>query len=152
MSSKPTYLGLLNAIANGEARAGRYFAAWLKLTKDPEVHRVVEIVTNREAEHGLAFEKRIIELGYSVLDRPDPKADEKLAVLSDPEKGDLQKLLFLGYGEDRPDPFGAFFDDHSIDPQTGALMGRYLAEERDTIRRLRGLAETLKTRAARTAA
>jgi rubrerythrin len=152
MSSKPTYLGLLNAIANGEARAGGYFGAWLKLAKNREVRRVVEIVANREAEHGLAFEKRIIELGYSVLDRPDPKADEKMAVLSDPAKGDLEKLLFLGYGEDRPDPFGTFFDDHSIDPQTGALMGRYLAEERDTIRRLRALAETLKKRANRKAA
>jgi rubrerythrin len=146
-SGKPTYLGLLNAIANGEARAGRYFGAWLKLTKDPEVRRVVEIVANREAEHGFAFEKRIIELGYSLLDRPDPKADEKMAFLSNSKKGDLEKLLFLGYGEDREDPFGTFFDDHSIDPQTGALMGRYLAEERDTIRRLRALTEMLKVRA-----
>ena len=146
--NKPTYLGLLNAIANGEARAGRYFGAWLKLTGDPEVRRVVEIVANREAEHGLAFEKRLIELGYSLLDRPDPKADEKMKFLSDRKKSDLEKLLFLGYGKDREDPFGTFFDDHSIDPQTGALMGRYLAEERDTIRRLRALTETLKGRAA----
>ncbi len=144
--SKPSYLGLLNAIANGEARAGRYFGAWLKLTKDPAVRRVVEIVANREAEHGLAFEKRLIELGYSLLDRPDPKADEKMAFLSNPKKSDLEKLMFLGYGEDREDPFGTFFDDHTIDPQTGALMGRYLAEERDTIRRLRALTDTLKGR------
>ena len=146
---KPTYLGLLNAIANGESRAGRYFGAWLKLTRDPEVRRVVEIVANREAEHGLAFEKRLIELGYSVLDRPDPTADNKMAFLSNSKKTDLERLLFLGYGADRPDPFGSFFDDHSIDPQTGALMGRYLAEERDTIRRLRALTETLKGRAAK---
>jgi rubrerythrin len=143
---KPSYLGLLNAIANGEARAGRYFGAWLKLTRDPEVQRVVEIVANREAEHGLAFEKRVIELGFSLRDRPDPEAESKLAFLSDPKKSDLQKLVFLGYGKDRPDPFGTFFDDHSIDPQTGALMGRYLAEERDTIRRLRALTDTLKAR------
>ena len=35
----------------------------------------------------------------------------------------------------------------SIDPQTGALLGRYVAEERDTIRRLRALTETLRSRA-----
>ena len=142
--TKPSYLSLLNAIANGEARAGRYFGAWLKLTKNGDVRRVVEIVANREAEHGLAFEKRVIELGFSLRDRPDPEAEKKMAFLSNPKKSDLEKLVFLGYGKDRPDPFGTFFDDHSIDPQTGALMGRYLAEERDTIRRLRALTESLK--------
>lgn len=151
-NSKPSYLGLLNAIANGEARAGCYFAAWLKLTRNEDVRRVVEIVANREAEHGLAFEKRVIELGFSLRDRPDPEAEKKMAFLSDPKKSDLEKLMFLGYGKDREDPFGGFFDDHSIDPQTGALMGRYLAEERDTIRRLRALTESLKNRkTARTA-
>jgi len=144
--AKPSYLGLLNAIANGEARAGRYFGAWLKLIKDPEVRRVVEVVANREAERGLAFEKRVIELGFSLRDRPDPAAEKKAAFLSDPKKSDLEKLVFLGYGEDREDPFTTFFDDHSIDPQTGALMGRYLAEERDTIRRLRALTDSLKSR------
>jgi rubrerythrin len=146
MSTKPSYLGLLNAISNGESKAGRYFGAWLKLTADPEVRAVVQVVANREAEHGLAFEKRIIELGYTLIEKPDAEADRKLAYLSDKTRSDLDKLLFLGYGAPRPDPFGAFFDDHSIDPQTGALMGRYLAEERDTIRRLRALAETLKSR------
>ncbi len=148
MTTKPSYLGLLNAISNGETRAGIYFKSWLGLTKDAEVRSVVQIVANREAEHGLAFEKRLIELGYSLIEKPDPIADQKLAFLSDPAKSDLDRILFLGYGEPRPDQFGTFFDDHSIDPQTGALMGRYVAEERDTIRRLRALAETLKSKAA----
>lgn len=152
MSTKPSYLGLLNAISNGETHAGAYFKAWLKLAKDPEVRVVVQIVANREAEHGLAFEKRILELGYTLLDRPDPIADQKLAYLSDPAKSDLDRILFLGYGEARPDQFGGFFDDHSMDPQTGALMGRYVCEERDTIRRLRALAEMLKSKAGQKAA
>lgn len=151
-SKKPSYLGLLNAVSNGETRAGVYFKAWLNLTKDPEVRSVVEMVANREAEHGLAFEKRLIELGYSLIDKPDPIADQKLAYLSNPTKSDLDRILFLGYGEPCPDQFGGFFDDHSMDPQTGALMGRYVCEERDTIRRLRDLAESLKSRAAAKAA
>ena len=36
-----------------------------------------------------------------------------------------------------PDVFASFFDDTTIDPVTGALMGRYIAEERDTGRMLR---------------
>jgi len=144
MTTKPTYLGLLNAISNGETRAAGYFKAWLNLTTDPAVRSVLQLVVNREAEHGLAFEKRILELGYSLLDRPSAEADTKLAFLSDPNRTDLEKLLYLGYGEPRDDPFGQLFDDHSIDPQTGALLGRYIAEERDTIRQLRMLSETLK--------
>ena len=149
MPAKPTYLGLLNTISNGETQASRYFYAWLKQTTDPAVRAVVEIVANREAEHGLAFEKRILELGYSLIERPNPAADEKVAYLSDPAHSDLDRVLYLGYGEERDDPFGKLFDDHSIDPQTGALLGRFVAEERDTIRRLRALATTLKSRASR---
>ena len=152
MTTKPTYLGLLNAISNTETQAARYFQAWLELTTDPAVRSVVQLVAVREAEHGLAFEKRILELGYTLIGRPDKKAEEKLAYLSEPAKTDLDRLLYLGYGEPRDDPFGQFFSDHTIDPQTGALLGRYIAEERDTVRRLRALTETLKSRAAQQAA
>ena len=152
MKTKPSYLGLLNAISNGETQAGRYFSAWLKVVRDPEARPVVQLVAIREAEHGLAFEKRIVELGYSLIEKPNPEADKKQAYLSDPKKSDLDKLLFLGYGKKRDDPFGKFFDDHTIDPQTGALMGRYLAEERDTIRRLYALTESLKGKARKKAA
>ena len=147
MTTKPTYLGLLNAVSNGETQAAGYFNAWLRLTTDPEVRAVVRVVANREAEHGLAFEKRLLELGYDLIERAFPDAAEKLAYLSDPAHSDLDRLLFLGYGEPREDPFGGLFNDHSIDPQTGALLGRYVAEERDTIRRLRALTELLKSRA-----
>jgi rubrerythrin len=152
MTTKPTYLGLLNAISNAETRAARYFYAWLERTTDPEVRAVVQVVAVREAEHGLAFEKRILELGYALMDRPDPKAEEKLAYLADPARSDLDRLLYLGYGQSRRDPFGQFFDDHTIDPQTGGLLGRYIAEERDSIRRLQALAETLKSRVPQQAA
>ena len=35
------------------------------------------------------------------------------------------------------DQFARFFEDTTIDPQTGELLGRYIAEERDTGRRPR---------------
>lgn len=150
MSTKPSYLGLLNAISNAETRAARYFQAWAGLADDPEVRFTVKLVAVREAEHGLAFEKRIMELGYTLLDRPDPKADEKLAFISNPALSDLERLDYLGYcGPRGEDPFGAFFADTTIDIETGALIGRYVAEERDTIRRLTALADKLKARAAK---
>jgi hypothetical protein len=43
-----------------------------------------------------------------------------------------------------PDIFDRFFTDHSIDIQTGALLGRYICEERDSGRLLRSCYEQLK--------
>lgn len=147
MTPKPTYLGLLNAISVAETKAARYFDAWVALTDDPEVRAVVKLVAVREAEHGLAFEKRVVELGYTLIDRPDPKAEAKLAYVSQPGISDLDRLEYLGYGAPREDdPFGDFMKDRTIDIETGALMGRYIAEERDTIRRLCALAQSLKAR------
>lgn len=141
MGDKPSYLGLLNAIAVTEARAGRAYARWAEVTTDPRVKALVRLVAVREAEHGLTFEKRIMELGFSLRDRPDPDYEKRLSVLGDSGLGDLEKLAHLGYADggdvvDGPDPFRAFFDDRTIDIETGALLGRYICEERDTIRRM----------------
>ena len=48
-----------------------------------------------------------------------------------------------------PDIFDGFFKDHTIDIRTGELLGRYIAEERDTARLLRSCYEQLKAQAER---
>ena len=67
MSEKPSYLGLLNAISLAETRACEYLSEWIDVTPSPEVRRVLVTVAAREGEHGLAFKKRIVELGYELL-------------------------------------------------------------------------------------
>ena len=42
--------------------------------------------------------------------------------------------------------FDGFFRDHTIDIATAELLGRYIAEERDTARLLRGCYEQLRAR------
>ena len=44
MSDKPSYLGLLNAIAVNEARAHQYLQVWIDKTTDPEVKAVLQTV------------------------------------------------------------------------------------------------------------
>jgi len=136
--TKPSYLGLLNAIAVGEARGEELFAAWAATTKDDELRPLLHTVCLREAEHALAFAKRLDELGYGVLDRDDPKHAGRLAVAADPAVSDVEKLERLGFAREEvePDIFGQFFADTTIDPLTGGLLGRYICEERDTRRRL----------------
>jgi rubrerythrin len=140
MSDKPSYLGLLNALSLAESNAHCYLTEWAQRITDPDVRRVVLTVAAREGEHGLAFAKRINELGFELLEKPDETLQEKLEIARS-GCSDLEKMEALGLGQeksaDEPDVFDNFFADHSIDIRTGELLGRYIAEERDSGRLLR---------------
>jgi hypothetical protein len=146
MSDKPSYLGLLNAVSNAESQAECYLTAWAEITPDDGVRQVISTVALREGEHGKAFAKRLCELGYTVLPREDPKFDDKMAIASSKTLTDREKFEKLGLSREvstGPDVFSNFFDDTTIDIQTGALLGRYIAEERDSGRLLRSCYEQL---------
>jgi hypothetical protein len=153
MSEKPSYLGLLNAIAVNEARAHQYLQVWIDKTTDPEVEAVLRTVAWREGEHGMSFAKRVDELGYTLRDRDDLDLADRLEVAGS-DRSDLEKMEY--FGQDRLDEvLGAFdniFRDHTIDVQTGELLGRYVAEEFDTARLLRCCYEQLKARQSAAAA
>ena len=155
MGDKPSYLGLLNAIALGESRAHCYLTEWADKTTHDGVRAVLQTVAAREGEHGMAFAKRINELGYTVLDREDPRFAKNMEIAA-ADCSDLEKMEALGLGRDRPsegpDFLSRVFEDHSIDIQTGALLGRYIAEERDSGRRLQACYEQLKAEAGQTTA
>src|SRR3954451_15400082 len=135
MAKKPSYLGLLNAIAIGETEAAEYLQAWADVTPNDEVRRALRTVIAREAEHGAAFTKRLDELGYEVLPRPNPKRTKRLRYARS-DTPDVDKLAAFGFDRDpsMPDVFDSMFGNHDLDVATGALLGRYIAEERDTLR------------------
>jgi hypothetical protein len=145
MSDKPSYLGLLNAVSLAETAAYEYLTAWAAVTPHEGVKDTLLTVAAREGEHGLAFAKRINELGYNLRPGPeDPKRAERMEIACSTDISDYDKMHALGVariaedaGKTGPDVFDTFFSDHSIDVQTGALLGRYIAEERDSGRRLR---------------
>jgi hypothetical protein len=148
-ANKPSYLGLLNAIALGEGRAHQYLSCWAAKTTDPDVKRVLQTVAIREGEHSHAFTKRLCELGYGVLDRPDPSFEKNMAI-ANADCSDLEKFEALGFGKrEERDPFTGVFDDLTIDIRTGELLGRYIAEERDSGRMLRACHQALRERAGR---
>src|SRR6478609_10858851 len=156
MAEKPSYLKLLNGISCAETRAFQYLSAWAEVTTDPDVRAVLHTVAAREGEHGMAFAKRINELGFELQPTEDPGFEERLAVASSRDKTDLEKLEAVGLLNYCPDPgepdvFDNFFRDHTIDIQTGELLGRYIAEERDTIRLLQGCRAQLAAKTCETA-
>jgi rubrerythrin len=146
MSQKPSYLGLLNAIAIAEGDAHDYLRAWAAKTPSDDVRCVLLKVAAREGEHAMSFAKRINELGYEVRRKTEPSPERVALVSSD--RSDLEKMRALKLhrldSTDKPDIFDDFFKDHSIDIVTGELLGRYIAEERDTGRLLRACYEQLK--------
>lgn len=158
MSNKPSYLGLLNAIAVGESRGYQLLSTWAGCTRDAELAKVLNVIALREQEHAATFEKRICELGYSVRRKDDPAFDARLeaagSAISDRKK--FKKVLGFSKknaskknadARNQPDQFANFFNDPNIDIQTGALLGRFIAEERDSGRHLRGAYESLNGRA-----
>ena len=144
-TEKPSYLGLLNAIAVAEGRADKVLSAWRDATGNHSLSEVLDFVAIREREHSAAFCKRICELGFQVREKPSETHDAELHLAasdaSDTEK--FRRLLQIGRGSTAEDPFGELFSDTTIDPITGALLGRYIAEERDSGRRLRDAFECL---------
>jgi rubrerythrin len=146
VSEKPSYLGLLNAISLGESAAHCYLNAWIESTPNPDVKAVLTTVCHREGEHGLAFAKRIDELGYSLMQKDNPKFAEQMEIAGS-NRSDLEKFELLGVGRpegDGPDIFAGMFNDTTIDIATGQLLGRYIAEERDSGRLLRECYNQLK--------
>ena len=154
MAEKPTYLGLLNAIALAETRAHAYLTAWAEVTPDPAVRSVLRTVAAREGEHGMSFAKRINELGFEVRPDDDPGFETRMEIAGS-DRSDLEKIEALQVlrfrSDDEPDVFDTMFRDHSIDIQTGTLLGRYIAEERDTLRLLQGCCAQLQRGSAATA-
>lgn len=136
--TKPSYLGLLNAIAVGEVGGEALFAAWEAATPDDELRALFHTVALREGEHARSFAKRLDELGFGVRERPDPDLPARLAIAADPDLDDVAKFEQLGFHREpaQPDVFAGMFADPTIDPVTGTLLGRYVCEERDTARRL----------------
>lgn len=141
--TQPTFIPLLNSIAVNEAKGEKLFQTWADATRDAELKTTLRFVAIREGEHAMAFTKRLCELGYEVDEAGAYQAfrdfDSLLACAAS-DLGDAEKVAMLtaaeGNGGERKDPFRGFFNDTSIDPETGALLGRYIAEERDSGRRL----------------
>jgi rubrerythrin len=135
--SKPSYLGVLNAISLAESNAGVYLDAWANATPNEDLACTLRFVAARERSHGDVFCRRIQELGFDLLQKPDPGSAERLAKVANPKISDLEKL---GEEREESDPFGDIerqLADGIFDPLTAKMMTWYIAEERDSGERLR---------------
>ncbi len=132
-ATKPSYLGLLNAISLGEAGAGVSLGAWANATPNEELANALRFVAARETSHGDVFCRRIKELGFDVLQKPDAGAAERLAKVANPKISDLEKIG--AEREEGRDPFADIekqIEEGIFDPLTAKLLVWYIGEERDS--------------------
>lgn len=138
-----SFMPLLKQIAIGEYTAEKFLNCFADHTTNEDLKETLKFVAMREGEHGKAFEKRVMELGGCV-DLDKINADKQIKLVTG-DLPDLAKMKKLGLGKaplpsnEEEDLFDklAPFKNKDMDPQTGALMGRYLAEERSSGKMLR---------------
>ena len=146
---KPHYLGLLNSISLAESNAGVYLKAWADATSDPELKRALCLVAARETTHGDVFRQRIERLGFSLLDKEDSRVAERVRVLGDPARSDVEKIQARrrDVQDADIDRFFASIDegvaDESVDPLTRDTLRWYIHEERDSRALLRSVYERI---------
>jgi hypothetical protein len=72
---------------------------------------------------------------------------ERMPIASSTTLTDREKFEKLGFGKPTdssvPDQYPAMFADQTIDIQTGELLGRFVSEERDSIRLFQGCYQEL---------
>jgi len=141
--SNLSYIPLLNSIAVNEAKGEKLLQTWADTTTDAKLKATLQFVAIREGEHAKSFTKRMCELGYEVDEKNAYqvfKDFDGLLACAASDVTDAEKVAMVtggNGGSEERDPFRGFFNDTTIDPETGALLGRYIAEERDSGRRLR---------------
>lgn len=138
--TEPTYVPLLRQIANAECNAEVYLSAWAEATPRDDVRQVISTIALREGEHTKSFQKRLCELGYDVTIEMTERTRSLLDVVRSTTLTDREKFSQLGLGTSidtsQPDRWACYFDDTTIDIQTGELLGRFVSEERDSVRML----------------
>ena len=131
-------IGLLKAIAAGEAEGGRRLAQWAAMTSDAKLAETLRFIAIRENSHAELFSRRVSELGETVDVGVVPPEVAYLSMLADPAVAEREKAAcVLGGAEffaemDRNIAAGAY------DQLTAKLLAFYVAEERDSQDRLRG--------------
>ena len=117
MTERPTYLPMLEAIANAERQGHEYYKAWYDHATDPDLKETMRIVATRELEHSLAFTKRIDELGFECQPAEILDFSKQIEIVTS-DCSDYEKLQALELTDladkildPKNDPFRRLFND-----------------------------------------
>lgn len=139
--TRPHHVELLNAIALAERRAGVYLKGWADKTPDAELKACLSLVAARETSHYDVFNRRIEELGDTLVDEWDPDFHERLLV-SCSDMPDIEKIRWgrakqqqrqqQQQGPTLRERYEAAATDETVDPLTRSLITWFADEEADS--------------------
>jgi Mn-containing catalase len=130
-------IGLLKALAAGEAEGGRRLPQWAAIVSDPKVAETLRFITARENSHVELFIRRLCELDETVDVAVVPPELAYLSMLADPAVADREKALCVLAGADFFEEVERRIQAGAYDQLTAKLLAFYVAEERDSQDRLR---------------
>lgn len=130
-------IGLLKAIAAGEAEGGRRLAQWADMASNPQLAETLRFIAVREHSHSDLFSRRVSELGETVDVSVISPEVEYLAMLADPAVAESEKAACVLGGAEFFAEVEQRIEAGGYDPLTAKLLAFYVAEERDSQDRLR---------------
>ena len=91
-SEREAVMSFLETVSAAETNGGEAIRKWLDVCTTDCIRGGLQMVAEREAYHGRAFERRLKELGGTMPNRVTDDLRKNLAYLGDMSISDLQKL------------------------------------------------------------
>ncbi len=136
-TAKPHYVDVLNTLALAEKRAGIFLGAWVAKTPDSDLAARLSLIADRETSHYHVIKRRIVEMGYDLVEQDDPEFAETVRV-SASDMPDLEKIRWQQARQETPEiqtlnrEFRALVTDEAVDPLTRSLLRWFIDEETDS--------------------
>lgn len=137
-SERERIVHLLQAYQSTEHFNAHYLPLWAEASGDAGMKGGLRLIQAREGVHARLIRERLRELGEtSFVEVPQARRDRDVPFFASRERGDLEKLAFLGHVfEDVADFFKPIVDligDIEEDAQTRELLRTILDDEYATV-------------------
>jgi hypothetical protein len=146
-SEREAVMRFLETVSAAETNGGETIRKWLEVCTTECIRGGLQMVAEREAYHGRAFERRLKELGGTMPNRMTDDLRKNLAYLGDTSISDLQKLQRGAKRFPNPEetirPLFEFAELLKEDLQTKEMVKLFAQDELSTLKWQNGLCEVL---------
>jgi len=146
-SEREAVMRFLETVSPAETNGGEAIRKWLEVCTTECIRGGLQMVAEREAYHGRAFERRLKELGGTFVNKPTEEHTKSLAYLGNASVSDLEKLQRGAKRFPNPDetirPLFEFAELLKEDLQTKEMVNLFAQDELSTLKWQNALCEKL---------
>jgi len=146
-SEREAVMRFLETVSPAETNGGEAIRKWLEVCTTECIRGGLQMVAEREAYHGRAFERRLKELGGTFVNKPPEEYTKSLAYLGNASVSDLEKLQRGAKRFPNPDetirPLFEFAELLKEDLQTKEMVNLFAQDELSTLKWQNALCEKL---------